>query len=118
MSCEFCKNADFGKYSASVTNGLVSMAVAGGSNRFPKDAQFRFCPLCSEPLTNPKPLTLDELREMDGEPVYILCDGKPGMWMIVDTAEEECSAPIGRYMPFADIGEKYFAYRWPTKEVP
>lgn len=33
-------------------------------------------------VENPKPLTLDELREMDGEPVYLAADDR---WYIVNT---------------------------------
>jgi len=33
---------------------------------------FPFCPMCGESLSEPQPLTLAELRERDGEPVYIV----------------------------------------------
>lgn len=43
-----------------------------------------------EEQENPKPLTLDELRERDGEPVYIVCPGYehefPGRWEILERA--------------------------------
>ena len=38
-----------------------------------------------------KPLTLDELREMDGEPVWVICDKgfEPlGLWALVEVCEE------------------------------
>lgn len=32
----------------------------------------KFCPNCGEPLTQPEPLSLEQLRQMDGEPVYLI----------------------------------------------
>ena len=34
------------------------------------------------------PLTLDELREMDGEPVWVVYDEDAGMWALVEVCEE------------------------------
>ena len=35
-----------------------------------------------------KPLTLDELREMDGEPVWVVYGEDEGMWALVEVCEE------------------------------
>lgn len=35
-----------------------------------------------------EPLTLDELREMDGEPVYIVCKNELKIWALVEVCEE------------------------------
>lgn len=43
---------------------------------------------------DPKPLTLDELRQMDGEPVWVVCDVAVegidllSFWALVEVAEE------------------------------
>lgn len=44
---------------------------------------------------DPKPLTLDELRQMDGEPVWVVCDVAAegiidllSIWALVEVAEE------------------------------
>lgn len=43
---------------------------------------------------NPKPLTLDELRDMDGEPVWTVgvsstTDGSWGMWDIIESVDDD-----------------------------
>ena len=35
-----------------------------------------------------KPLTLDELRQMDGEPVWVVYGEDEGMWALVEVCEE------------------------------
>ena len=35
-----------------------------------------------------EPLTLDELRKMDGEPVWVVYDKDAGMWALVEVCEE------------------------------
>ena len=37
---------------------------------------------------NNEPLTLDELREMDGEPVWVVYGEDAGMWALVEVCEE------------------------------
>lgn len=34
--------------------------------------ELNYCPICGEPLSPPVPLTLEQLREMDGESVYVV----------------------------------------------
>lgn len=57
---------------------------------------FEYCPHCGKPwkwteesdreLAEEKPLTLDELLEMDGEPVWVKRPGKGAGWELVDVA--------------------------------
>lgn len=52
----------------------------------------------TEERENPKPLTLDELRKMDGEPVWVVCDEEatkttPGFeplafWALIEVCED------------------------------
>ena len=49
------------------------------------------------------PLTLEELREMDGEPVWITkMDGSGGVWMLVDTEYELCREAHGEMAVFEE----------------
>jgi len=59
------------------------------------------------------PLTLDELREMDGEPVYITRGGK---WVICygtsDFTGRLCmEIDMGGQIPLCDYGKTWLAYR-------
>ena len=58
------------------------------------------------------PLTLDQLREMDGEPVCIApVDGGPYTWMLVDTKYEVCREAHGGLAVFENLGKTWVAYR-------
>ena len=58
------------------------------------------------------PLTLDELRRMDGEPVWVQSPGVPeyGRWAIVEGAGENC---LFLHDDFTchDYGKTWLAYR-------
>ena len=63
------------------------------------------------PLPN-DPLTLEELRGMDGEPVWITkMDGSGGVWMLVDTEYELCREAHGEMAVFENCGKTWLAYR-------
>lgn len=66
---------------------------------------------------NPQPLTLEELRRMDGQPVWVTFADNyvpvthtqiPPLWMIVSAEDEELQAK-NEYVCFSDIG--WIAYR-------
>ncbi len=60
------------------------------------------------------PLTLDELREMDGEPVWIVpMRGSGGFctWMLVDAEYELCREAHGEMAVFENCGKTWQAYR-------
>ncbi len=58
------------------------------------------------------PLTLDELREMDGEPVCVApVDGGPYTWMLVDTEYEVCREAHGGLAVFENFDKTWVAYR-------
>jgi len=70
----------------------------------------------SEPTITPPPnvpLTLEELREMDGEPVYVTSSiGEQPMWYIVDIEDRELKNPWDRItLEEWDEGYPYKAYR-------
>lgn len=65
-----------------------------------------------------EPLTLDELREMDGEPVWVQSPGVPeyGRWAIVEGVGENC---LFLHDDFTchDYGKTWLAYRQNPEEV-
>ena len=64
-----------------------------------------------------EPLTMDELRQMDGEPVWVQSPGVPeyGRWAIVEGVGENC---LFLHDDFTchDYGKTWLAYR-SKKEV-
>ena len=69
-------------------------------------------------LTPPnEPLMLDELREMDGEPVYVVSAiGERPEWYIVDIEENEFKNPWDSIsLENWDEGYPYTAYRRPPE---
>jgi hypothetical protein len=70
------------------------------------------------PLPN-DPLTLEELRGMDGEPVWIvpMC-GSGGFctWMLVDAEYELCREAHGEMAVFENCGKTWLAYRRKPEE--
>lgn len=67
----------------------------------------------AEEATPPNdPLTLDELREMDGEPVWVVqISGKlRPFWMLVGTEDESAASRLYSAM-FEDYGTEWLAYR-------
>ena len=81
-----------------------------------------YCPGCGDPLHKEEnePLTLEQLREMDGEPVWIVDVGPhkwygPG-WAIVD--RDNCLVRTAKnWNPvfFERYGERLIAYRCPPE---
>lgn len=65
-----------------------------------------------------EPLTLEELREMDGEPVWIASpDGwDTPCWMLVDVEYELCREAHGGLAAFENYGKTWLAYRRKPEE--
>lgn len=58
------------------------------------------------------PLTLEELREMDGEPVWIsYFAGGPNVCMLVDVKHDVCRDAHGGFAVFENLGRTWLAYR-------
>lgn len=68
-----------------------------------------------QPLNNP--LTLDELREMDGEPVWVVqINGElRPTWMLVDAEDESAADRLCAAM-FEDYGTEWLAYHRKLEE--
>ena len=66
------------------------------------------------PLPN-DPLTLEELREMDGEPVWVVplndFDILPANYLVNAYAEQIVVDKFGAYLDFEDYGKTWLAYR-------
>ena len=66
------------------------------------------------------PLTLEELRGMDGKPVWIVpMRGSGGFctWMLVDAEYELCREAHGEMAVFENCGKTWLAYRRKPEEV-
>jgi hypothetical protein len=66
---------------------------------------------------DPKPLTIDELKKMIGEPVWVQGPGQPeyGRWAIVEDAFGNSLYLLNDYTCH-DIGKTWLAYRHKPKE--
>lgn len=74
----------------------------------------------AEPLRNEenKPLTLEELREMDEGAVFIRPpDRDSGVWALVDLEFELCRTARGGLAVFDNYGKTWIAYRRPPEGV-
>lgn len=64
-----------------------------------------------------RPLTLEELRQMDGEPVCITsADGSKYVWMLVDEKYKGCRDAYGCFVAFKNLGKTWLAYRRKPEE--
>ncbi len=70
-----------------------------------------------------EPLTLEELLEMDGEPVYCLSAARPqeSKWGIVHRCKTNAyvvgyKSGVTSYFPFTPAGSSWLAYRHKPKE--
>lgn len=74
----------------------------------------------AEPLLPNGPLTLDELREMDGEPVWVIplddFDILPANYLVNAYAEQIVVDKFGAYLDFEDYGKTWMAYRRKPEE--
>ncbi len=65
-----------------------------------------------------EPLTLDELRNMDGEPVYVVVlYAKTAWWAVVRTVtSEKLTTDYGGWFDMTEYGKTWLAYRHKPKE--
>lgn len=66
---------------------------------------------------NPQPLTLEELKQMDGQPVWIVKNGEGGKWFIFDVGVWSKILYAGDKFNLDFYGETWLAYRYPPKEL-
>lgn len=67
------------------------------------------------------PLTLEELREMDGEPVWVVplndFEILPANYLVNAYAEQIVVDKFGAYLDFEDYGKTWLAYRHKTETM-
>lgn len=122
-------------------NALREIVEDGLRNNPHKDGFSRLCHqkeythfldvICKMPTITPPPndpLTLEELREMDGEPVWMTIPGKSGgEWVIarnINLGDVCVFCPVGARREYGvdgsdtigDYGKTWLAYRRKTKE--
>ena len=94
MICPYC-----GKLIA--YNSYFDMFYCSKCGGFFKQATVMECNDLNEPLT------LDELRKMDGEPVWVVYGEDEGMWALVEVCEESIflTNNLGGRTEYADDAE-------------
>lgn len=78
--------------------------------------EWSYCPECGRPTGENKPLTLEELREMDGKPVWIGEKDKRshiGHYGLVDTVRERVIFNRSTYTTFKAVAGKTVYVRRP-----
>lgn len=67
----------------------------------------------AEPLLPNDPLTLDELREMDGQPVWVELIGikRPSAWYLLNLPDKEAVNKRGGFVSLIYYGDTWLAYR-------
>lgn len=65
------------------------------------------------------PLTLEELRQIDGQPVWVTStnNGRGRSWALVDRKYEVCREVHGGLAVFERYGKTWLAYRRPPGEL-
>ncbi|WP_297312323.1 hypothetical protein [uncultured Oscillibacter sp.] len=99
-----------------------AMWVCGNTNnqvtRYTADAIAE--KLCREARDENPPLTLEELREMDGEPVWVVplndFDILPANYLVNAYEEQIVVDKFGAYLDFEDYGKTWLAYRRKPEE--
>lgn len=79
---------------------------------------FNFCPNCGSPLGEQKALTLEELEEMNGQPVWIELSYNKPQWAMINSSSDECLIVYitfvngdSRSMRGKDYGDSWVCYR-------
>lgn len=49
--CDFCNTFDFGRIKCHIDKYGSTIWMSGGSDRFPVEEQFKFCPECGTPMS-------------------------------------------------------------------
>ena len=97
----------FGRMHLQTTIDAIDMAISA----IRQQEHFR------EVTKKVEPLTLDELRQMDGEPVWVQSPGIPeyGRWAIVEGVGENCLF-LRDDFTCHDYGKTWLAYRQKPEE--
>ena len=60
-----------------------------------------------------EPLTIEQLLEMDGEPVWIFrLEDQKGWWAVIYPGKKVANTDYGGYFDFEDYGKTWLAYRY------
>ena len=129
LPCPFCAGVNFSEHYEDRYGHIVRCTRCGGmiaSHMGMKDTKHNWNTR-TQPLTEPQqPLTLEELREMKGEPVWVvpinlhewLCDridGKPAYGLVrkswVRIWREETADLVHSDFDFEDYNKTWTAYR-------
>ena len=64
--CEFCKNYNFARAKAEVIENDANIYLSLCNSKFPKEQQFKYCPVCGDDLNKTK-TQYDRIRNMSVE---------------------------------------------------
>lgn len=64
--CEFCKNYNFARAKAEVIENDANIYLSLCNSKFPKEQQFKYCPVCGANLNENK-INYDRIRNMSVE---------------------------------------------------
>lgn len=104
---------------ATLEDGTLILMDECGRFTYCPEGRFQIVP--DEPN---EPLTLDELREMDGQPVYVVPENEYselGGWCVISADDsDDCSCALVPgidcwYWMFEAYGEQWLAYRRPPE---
>lgn len=94
--CKYCENKhNFADVGVKDMHGKYHVYLACGSSDVPESDRFDCCPKCGTPLGEVKPLTVEQLREMDGKPVFVVdSENNERLWCVVSICRHEFQADI------------------------
>lgn len=85
-----------------------------------EEAENKYCPVCGEPLAQPEPLTLEQLKQMDGGPVWSIGIGEYDYafgWALPNSEEDQAYANDGATWAYDEYGITWVAYTSQPKEI-
>lgn len=129
MSCEYCNGTEYMYYAEDhgtiACVEVVHETLVVDLYRDYAEMPIKFCPVCGSPLSDPTPLTLEQLRGMDGEPVFTKTIGVVGSgrwelivfddhWLYCKTAHEDYKITLIEFKN--TYGKTWLAYTHKPKD--
>ncbi|WP_101698521.1 hypothetical protein [Clostridium minihomine] len=89
LSLFTAKGSDYVGIAYDKKTGKFYLHAESGIYDYMEDCEITTCPVCGKalnrrPAPENKPLTLARLRQMDGEPVWVVFDDDSAMWALLD----------------------------------
>lgn len=95
MSCDYCNDQHPAKDCVFPDGNEQILCSRDGlfGDCYIMERKVNYCPMCGEPLSEPEPLSLEQLRQLEGEPVFITNQSRyqsncRSRWEIIDHIAE------------------------------